>query len=216
MHLADHLLTGYGYGVITLVLALECAGLLIPGETIFFGSAIYASTTGHLNIVFVVLAAIAGAILGNLVGFAIGRMVGAPILERYGWRIGLTARRLALGRYLFREHGAKVVFGCRFVSVLRSFNALLAGASCMELRAFVIWTVAGGIAWPVLHGGFAYVMGNAARQMSTEFQILLGILVLLVVIWVLRFVKRNEARLEEAALRSENCGKIGSSKVWHA
>ena len=205
IHFADHLLAQYGYGVITLGIAIECAGLLFPGETIFFGAAIYASTTHRLGIVPVILAASAGAILGNLVGFAIGRLVGGPVLARYGWRIGLTERRLALGRFLFRQHGGKVVFFCRFVSVLRSFNALLAGASAMPARQFVAWTVVGGVVWPCVHGLFGYVLGDAARRMSGPFQVVLGLLTVAVVVVVLRFIKRNELRLEELALQSERC-----------
>ena len=203
MHFLDHLLRDYGIGVITLAVALECAGLLIPGETVFFGSAIYASTTHHIGILSVIAAASLGAILGNLVGYAIGRGVGAPMLARHGWRVGLSARRLALGRYLFRVHGGKVVFFCRFLSVLRSFGAPLAGASQMPVTQFVAWTVAGGIAWPCVHGLFAYVLGDAARRLSGPFQIALGVLTLGVVVGVLRFVKRNELRLEEMAMRSE-------------
>ncbi len=203
MHFFDHLLREYGTGVITLAVALECAGLLIPGETVFFGAAIYASTTHHIGIVSVILAASLGAIIGNLVGFAIGRQVGAPVLARHGWRLGLTARRLALGRYLFRVHGGKVVFFCRFLSVLRSFNAPLAGASQMPIPQFVAWTVAGGIAWPCVHGMFAYALGDAARRLSGPFQIVLGVVTVGVVVGVLGFVKRNEQRLEEMAMRSE-------------
>jgi membrane protein DedA with SNARE-associated domain len=203
IHLADHLLREYGYGVITLALAVECAGLLVPGETIFFGSAVYASTTGHLNIVAIIGAAIAGAILGNLMGFAIGRLVGTTLLVRHGWRVGLTERRLALGRYLFRKHGGKVVFLSRFCSVLRSFNALLAGASAMPFRSFFGWTVVGGIVWPCAHGLFAYLLGNAAAQLSGPFQWALGLSVVAVVFVILRFLKRNEMRLEELAMRSE-------------
>ncbi len=204
MHFAHHLLHQYGTSVITLAVAIECAGLLFPGETVFFGAAIYASTTGRLSIVSVILAAIAGAILGNVVGFVIGRQIGAPVLARHGWRVGLTARRLALGRYLFREHGGKVVFFCRFLSVLRSFNALLAGASAMRWGPFLGWTVAGGVAWPCVHGMFAYVLGDAASRMSGRFQVVLAVVTVGVVVWILRFVKRNELRLEEIAMRSEN------------
>ena len=204
MHFAHHLLHEYGIGVITLGVGLECAGLLFPGETIFFAAAIYASTTGRMSFAAVVGAAIAGAILGNVVGFLIGRWIGAPVLARHGWRVGLTARRLALGRYLFREHGGKVVFFCRFVSVLRSFNALLAGASGMRWVPFLAWSVAGGVAWPCLHGLFAYVLGDAASRMSGRFQVVLAVATVGVVVWVLRFVKRNETRLEEIAMRSEN------------
>jgi len=204
MHFADQLLREYGYGVITVALAIECAGLLFPGETIFFGAAVYASTTHHLNIFAIVAAAIAGAIIGNCIGFALGRLIGGRLLARYGCRIGLTRRRLALGRYLFRKHGGKVVFFSRFVSVLRSFNALLAGASDMPLRNFVSWTIIGGVAWPMLHGTFAYALGNTARQLSEPLQIALGVGVIAVVVLILRFVKQNENRLEELALRSEH------------
>jgi membrane protein DedA with SNARE-associated domain len=204
IHLADHLLREYGYGVITLALTIECAGVLFPGETIFFGSAVYASTTGHMSILAIIAAAIAGAILGNLIGFGVGRLIGAPLLARHGWRVGLTERRLSLGRYLFRKHGGKVVFFSRFCSVLRSFNALLAGASAMPFRNFVGWTVVGGVAWPCMHGLFAYVLGNAASRLSGPFQWALGLAVFAIVVAVLRFLKRNECRLEELALRSEH------------
>jgi membrane protein DedA with SNARE-associated domain len=207
LHFADHLLREYGYGVITVALAIECAGLLFPGETIFFGSAVYASTTHHLNIVAIIGAAIAGAIIGNLIGFSLGRLIGSHLLTRYGCRIGLTHRRMALGRYLFRQHGGKVIFFSRFVSVLRSFNALLAGASDMPVRNFLFWTVIGGIAWPIAHGTFAYLLGNTARNLSGPLQVVLGLIVVAGVVLILRFVKRNEIRLEELALQSEHYEK---------
>jgi hypothetical protein len=50
---------------------------------------------------------------------------------------------------------------------------------------------------------FAYLLGNAASRLSVRLQIVLGILTVGVVVWILRFVKRNESRLEEAAMRSE-------------
>jgi membrane protein DedA with SNARE-associated domain len=207
IHFAKDMVVAYGYSAITVALAIECAGLLIPGETIFFLSAVYASTTHHLNIFAVVIAAIAGAIIGNFIGFALGRLIGAPLLTRYGWRIGLTHKRMALGRYLFRKHGGKVVFFSRFVTGLRSFNALLAGASEMPFRNFVSWTIIGGVAWPVAHGTFAYLLGNTASRLSGRLQIVLGLLVIAVVVLVLRFVKRNECRLEELAMRSEQYEK---------
>jgi membrane protein DedA with SNARE-associated domain len=203
MHFIDHLVTHYGYGVITLAVALECGGLLVPGETVFFGSAIYASTTGRLNILEVVAAASAGAMIGNAVGYSIGRLVGERLLARHGCRIGLSEKRLAVGRYLFRRHGGKMVFFGRFVSVLRSFTPLLAGANEMPKRHFAAWTIAGGIAWPVLHGAFAYALGDAASRMSLRVQIVAGLVVAAAVVALLRFIKRNEKQLEDRAVRDE-------------
>jgi membrane protein DedA with SNARE-associated domain len=203
MHFFDHMVHHYGYWVITLAIALECGGLLVPGETVFFGSAIYASTTGRLNILDVIAAACAGAIIGNAIGYSIGRLLGEKLLVRHGARIGLTERRLALGRYLFRRHGGKMVFLGRFCSVLRSFTPLLAGATSMPRRNFAAWTIVGGIAWPALHGAVAYMLGDAARSLSTGLQILLGVAVVAGVVLVLRFLKRNEKHLEDMAIRDE-------------
>jgi membrane protein DedA with SNARE-associated domain len=73
----------------------------------------------------------------------------------------------------------------------------------MPKRPFAAWTIVGGIAWPVLHGGFAYALGDAASRMSTGFQIVLGLAVVVGVVLVLRFLKRNEKHLEDMAVRDE-------------
>jgi membrane protein DedA with SNARE-associated domain len=203
MHTVERLVSEYGYGVITLAVLLECSGVLVPGETVFFGSAVYAATSGQLNIYAVIAAASVGAIFGNFIGYAIGRLLGEKILARHGWRVGLTERRLALGRYLFRLHGGKMVFFCRFLSLLRTFGAVLAGANAMPWPGFVAWTVAGGIAWPVANGAFAYAVGDAARHLPLWLEVAFGVVVIAAVVWAIGFVRRNEVRLEDAAMRSE-------------
>ena len=96
-----HLVATYGYPAIALVIALESMGAPVPGETVLITAAIYAGATHQLNIVFVVLAAALGAILGDNGGFWIGRRLGFPLLQRYGPLVRLDERRLKLGRYLF-------------------------------------------------------------------------------------------------------------------
>jgi membrane protein DedA with SNARE-associated domain len=203
MHTLFHLVHVYGYGIITLLVALECAGALIPGETVFFGSAVYAVTTGKLNILLVIAAASAGAIIGSIVGYWLGWLLGQKVLNRYGYRVGLTHNRLVLVRYLFGKHGGKAVFLGRFCTGLRSFTPILAGASLMRWPVFLAWAVAGGIAWPCAHGLVAYLLGRAARGISGPAGIVLGVVTVIVVIVVFWFIKKNEARLTEAALRWE-------------
>jgi membrane protein DedA with SNARE-associated domain len=200
MQMLHHLVHVYGYPFITLAVALECAGILVPGETVFFGSAVYASTTGKLSILLVIAAAAAGAIIGSILGYWVGWLLGQKLLNRYGYRVGLTAKRLTLVRYLFGKHGGKAVFLGRFCTGLRSFTPILAGASLMRWRTFLAWAVAGGVAWPCVHGLVAYLLGNAARRMSGPAGIALGVATLLIVCLVLWFIKKNEARLTDAAI----------------
>jgi membrane protein DedA with SNARE-associated domain len=58
----------YGPWIIFGIVALESAGVPLPGETILIAAALLAATTGQINIVVVVLAAAAGAIVGDGMG----------------------------------------------------------------------------------------------------------------------------------------------------
>jgi membrane protein DedA with SNARE-associated domain len=95
----------YGQGIIFGVVALESAGVPLPGETILVAAALLTSTTGQINIVVVILAAAAGAIVGDSIGYMVGRKLGLPFLHRYGRYIRLGEDRLLIGRYLFSGMG---------------------------------------------------------------------------------------------------------------
>ena len=74
------LISAYGVWLIGGMIALESAGIPIPGETVLLAAAIYAGTMHDLNIGSVIAAGIVGAIVGNLVAFSIGRVYGYRLL----------------------------------------------------------------------------------------------------------------------------------------
>jgi len=147
-----HLLTTYGYLAVFLFVAIESIGIPFPGETMLVTAGVYAGTTHHLNIVIVIVAAAAGAIIGDNIGYGIGRAGGYRLLRRYGKYIRLEEPKLKLGQYLFRKHGAKVVFFGRFVSILRTFAAFLAGVNVMPWDRFLAFNAAGGVLWATIYG----------------------------------------------------------------
>jgi undecaprenyl-diphosphatase len=114
----------YGYAVVFAGVFLENTGLPVPGETALLAGAAMAHF-GHLSLGWVIVTAIVGATLGDNLGFAIGRRYGRGIVERHGWRIGLTRARLAQFDRFFERHGARTVFIARFITGLRVFGALL-------------------------------------------------------------------------------------------
>jgi membrane protein DedA with SNARE-associated domain len=132
------LIPTYGPWIIFGVVALESAGVPLPGETILVAAAVLSATTAQIAIVIVVLAAATGAIVGDGLGYMVGRRLGLPFLRRYGRYIRLDEDRLLIGRYLFFRYGNAVVFFGRFIAVLRMFAALLAGANGMPARRFFL------------------------------------------------------------------------------
>src|SRR5947209_250043 len=92
----QHLLLTYGYVAVFFVVAIESMGMPVPGEMTLMAASVYAGTTHHLQIGLVVLAAGAGAILGDNVGYLLGRKGGLRLLQRYGPAVRLDDRSLGL------------------------------------------------------------------------------------------------------------------------
>jgi membrane protein DedA with SNARE-associated domain len=200
LHNLDHLLVHYGYGLVGLVVMLESMGAPLPGESLLIGTALYCATTHKLDIGWVILVAIVGAVMGDNLGYLIGRSLGFRALARWGRHVGLTEERLTLGRYLFRRHGGKVVFFGRFIAVLRTFAALLAGANRMPWPSFLLWNALGGIGWAGGYTMAAYLLGSQVEKISGPIGIGFGIVAVLVIAGGFVFLKRNEKRLTEDAL----------------
>src|SRR5436305_1708718 len=72
----QHLLVTYGYLAVFLIVAVESMGVPLPGEMTLMAASIYAGTTHHLSLPLVIMAAIAGAILGDNIGYLVGRTGG--------------------------------------------------------------------------------------------------------------------------------------------
>lgn len=191
----NYLIASYGYWAIALVVGLESIGVPLPGETILIAAAIYAGTTHHLEIGLVVLAAISGAIIGDSIGFWIGRELGFRLLLRYGRYVSLGQPRLKLGQYLFYRYGGTIVFFGRFVALLRTMAALLAGANQMPWPRFLLFNAAGGIVWASLFGFGTYALGASIHRLSGALGIVLLIMAAAAAIAGFIFVRYNEARL---------------------
>jgi membrane protein DedA with SNARE-associated domain len=194
-------LESYGYLVVFLLVMLESIGLPVPGETALIAAALYAGTTHKLEIWAIVAVAAAAAIIGDNIGYSIGRYGGAKLLLRYGHKIHLHEGRLKIGIWLFRRHGGKVVFWGRFVSILRTWAAFLAGANHMEWRRFLFFNAAGGIVWATLYGVVYYVFGATLSKLSTAIDVTIGIgsaaLLIAFVVWT----RRKEGELQKRAER---------------
>jgi membrane protein DedA with SNARE-associated domain len=212
LHLFDHetvaaILQSYGYAAILLVVALESAGVPLPGETVLVSAAVYAGTTHQLNIWLVIAVAAVGAIIGDNIGFWVGREAGPPILKKFGHLVGLDERRQKLGQYLFRRHGGKIVFFGRFVAFLRAFAALLAGVNRLPPAKFFVWNAAGGIVWASVFGLGGYLLGKQFHRIAGPFGLAMFAIALVGVVIGWRFYRMHEENLldqAEAAMNAEN------------
>jgi membrane protein DedA with SNARE-associated domain len=194
-----HFFTHHGLPLLAVVVMIESFGIPLPGETALIAFGVLASQ-GHYGIEWVILAAAAGAIVGDNLGYwLIGRLGGRALFRRWDWLSRYADRVLPRAEALMERHGGKTVFFGRFISVLRYTVAWIAGLSAMKWWRFLFWNAAGGIAWATAVGLIAYYSGRAAADAIQRYGLYAAAAVALAIVlgWiVLRLAKRRaEARL---------------------
>ncbi len=189
----------YGLWVLFAAVMLESMGIPVPGETAVVTAAIYAGSTRHMSVTSVVLVAATAAIIGDNIGYLIGRSIGIRLLARYGKYVRLNEPRLKVGQYLFLEHGGKIVFFGRFVALLRTYAALLAGANRMNWPHFLIMNALGGVCWAVMFGGGAYLFGEQVKRVAGPISMLLLIAAIGLIVVGILFFRHHEKELERRA-----------------
>ena len=190
LQLIEQYMLAYGYWAVFFGVMLENAGVPIPGETILLIAGYFAST-GEFHLALVMLIAASGAVIGDNIGFAIGHHYGRNVLLRIGRFFFLTPKRFARMEKYFEDHGNKTILVARFITGLRVFAALLAGASKMPWRIFVVYNVAGAILWSVVITTLGYLFGSSLPLLvkwvgRSGTILLIAAIVIGVVIWRVR------------------------------
>ena len=88
----------------------------------------------------------------------------------------------------------------RFIAVLRTYAAFLAGTNRMSWPRFLVFNAAGGITWAVAVGLAYYYLGTAVSHLRGPLDIILGATAVAVVAGFLIYVHKAEDRF---ALRAE-------------
>jgi membrane protein DedA with SNARE-associated domain len=161
LQLIEQYMLAYGYWAVFFGVMLENAGVPVPGETILLIAGYFAST-GEFHLGLVMLIAATGAVVGDNIGFAIGHHFGRNVLLRVGRFFFLTPQRFEHMENYFERHGNKTILVARFITGLRVFAALLAGASRkMPWRVFFVYNVAGAVLWSVVITTLGYLFGQS-------------------------------------------------------
>jgi membrane protein DedA with SNARE-associated domain len=141
-------------GVFLLMLA-GSACIPIPSEAVMlFGG--FTVSNGHHTLFAIILAGVAGSLVGSWFAFAAGYYGRVDLLER-NRLIHLSPARLAWVDRFFSRHGDAAVFWTRMMPVVRAFVSLPAGMAKMPFWRFTWLTVLGSLPWVAGLG----ILGNA-------------------------------------------------------
>jgi len=151
--------SSWTYGVVLAFAALDAVAPIVPSETLVVASAALAAS-GRLNLALVLLAAAAGALLGDNAAYGIGRLFGSRI-ERWLASSEQRRRRLDWAERQLDARGATLIVVSRFVPGGRTATMIAAGLLRMRWRRFVAFDLAAAVSWALYAGLIGFFGGTA-------------------------------------------------------
>jgi membrane protein DedA with SNARE-associated domain len=169
----------YGYWVVFFGVMLENLGLPVPGETVLLFAG-FLTFQGKLHILPAILAAIAGATVGAGLGYWLGWCGRTSLRDGLLGRFPSLRTRYDDSQKVFLKHGQWAVFGARFVTGLRVFAGIVAGAMGMRFSTFLFFSFAGAICWSLAIGCVGFLFGSNWTRLVTFVGRINGILLVII------------------------------------
>lgn len=198
------------YGLIALVSfseSIPVAGAFVPGDALILGVSALVPT-GAVKIWPLILAAMAGAVLGDGFAFWLGRHYHETILNR--WPFRGRPKLVQRGTAFLQRHGGKSVFVARFTPGVRAIVPVLGGVLRMDVGRFYFMNVLSAILWSPAHilagaliGASFALLGAVAGRLALIVAI---VLVLLGLAYVL--VRYALQRVLPLALRAQEHARL--------
>jgi membrane protein DedA with SNARE-associated domain len=154
-------LASLGYLGIALGLMVE----VIPSEIVLaYGG--FLIDSGRISFVGAVIAGTIGGVIAQLFLYWAGYYGGRPFLNKYGKYVLIKQKHLDVAEEWFNKYGTGVIFGARFIPVVRHAISIPAGIAKMSFRRFVLLTTLAIIPWSMFFLYLGMQLGNNWKQIK--------------------------------------------------
>lgn len=162
IELLSTILSGWlGYAALFAIVFSETGlliGLILPGDSLLFTVGVVAGA-GHLNILVVNTVLIAAAILGDSTGYLLGHQTGPRIFSRPDSRL-FKQEYVTRTKAFYDRYGGKTILFARFLPIVRTFAAYLAGVGQMPYLRFLPYSICGAVGSVFLLTMLGYGLGG--------------------------------------------------------
>ncbi len=152
IQLLGTILSGWlGYAAMFAVVFSETGllvGFFLPGDSFLFTIGVV-SGLGAVNIVTVNILLMLAAMLGDSTGYLLGRQTGPRIFNRPDSRL-FKQEYVTRTKAFYDRYGGKTITFARFVPIVRTFAAFIAGVGQMPYLRFLPYSICGGMGWVFL------------------------------------------------------------------
>lgn len=143
------------YLFVFIFMVIESSFIPFPSEVVVPPAAYLAVQTGEMDIVLVVVAASAGALVGALINYGLALFIGRPLVyafanSRFGHACLIDQAKVEKAEMYFEKHGAVSTFIGRLIPAVRQLISIPAGLSRMNIGVFCLYTVLGATVWNIV------------------------------------------------------------------
>jgi membrane-associated protein len=180
IQLLSTVMTGWiGYAVLFSVVFAESGllvGFFLPGDSLLFTVGVVAGA-GKLGIGSMIGMLAFASILGDGIGFLLGSTLGYNLFSKRNSKI---FRREYLDRTheFYERHGGKTIIYAKFVPIIRTFAAFIAGVGKMRYARFLAFNVVGAVGWVTSMITLGYLLGNVPAIRHNFEKVVLAIIFL--------------------------------------
>lgn len=187
-------------------LALICAaifietglllGLVIPGgDSFLFTAGLLCATQVLPTPVFLLVPLlIVSGILGDLLGYQIGKKLGRKLYSRPDSRL-FKKRHLRQAHEFYKRKGKMALIAGKFLSIIRTFNPLISGATGMPLKTYLLTTSLATTLWICTLVLSGYFLGKQFPELKHYIRYLIpGIIVLSVAPVIIKYLRSRRRR----------------------
>ena len=133
-------------------------GIVVPGDSLLFTVGVVVGA-GHSNIALVNAVLMLAAIGGDSTGYLLGRQTGPRIFTRKD-SLFFKQEYVSRTQAFYERYGGKTILIARFLPVVRSFAAFMAGVGRMPYLRFLPFSVCGGVGSVFLLTMLGYELGG--------------------------------------------------------
>jgi membrane protein DedA with SNARE-associated domain len=157
----------WGYLGVIILMAMESSIFPVPSELVVPPAAILAAHGsahgGDMTLFGVVLAGTFGSWLGSAITYWVSRLVGRPLIARYGHLVFMPPKKVARAERFMHRYESGGIFFARLLPVLRHLISIPAGIIRMNFLKFSVLTTVGAAIWCTV---LAWMGGRVGASMS--------------------------------------------------
>ncbi|MES2681360.1 MAG: VTT domain-containing protein [Bacteroidota bacterium] len=175
-------------------------GFFLPGDNLILLAGILCKARPdliQLNYLGLVTMMVLAAVLGNISGYWFGRVAGDKLYSRKD-SFFFKRRHLDATKNYYDKYGGNVtLILARFLPVVRTFAPVIAGVIKIDFFVFMVFNVAGAIAWIVSLTAVGYFLVQIFPQITDYMGYIFIALIILTALPVLRLIFKARVKKDQ-------------------